>query len=151
MIKCKVVNFLFSSIPLNLWQDFLISHHIQRCPLCQKKMASLEEVRSLFIKEAEMENLPDLWPEVRMRLAERGAKKNFGLRRLAWITGAAGLLAVAVSFWLFISPGRNAPSEKFAESFQISYIKVRSSPARAYIFKPYDSDMIFVWAEREIR
>jgi hypothetical protein len=152
MIKCKVINFLFSFIPLKRWQDFLLSHHIQRCPLCQKKMASLEEVRSLFIPEGDMESVPGLWPEVRMRLGEGKVKKSFGLRRLAWIAGAAILLAaVAASVWLFIIPGRNASSERLVERFQINYIRVGSGPARAYVFKPYDSNMIFVWAERETK
>lgn len=152
MIKCKVVNFLFSFIPLKRWQDFLLSHHIQRCPLCQKKMASAEEVKSLFIQEGDVESVPGLWPAVRMRLGEGRVKESFGLRRLAWIAGAAGLLAViAASVWLFISPGRNTSDERLAERFQINYIKVGSGPARAYVFKPYDSNMIFVWAERETK
>jgi hypothetical protein len=152
MIKCKVVNFLFSFIPLKRWQDFLLRHHIQRCPSCQKKMAGAEQVRALFIQEGEMESVPGLWPAVRMRLGERRVKEGFGLRRLAWVAGAAGLLAaVAASVWLFISPGRHPSSERLAERFQINYIRVESGPARAYVFKPYDSNMIFVWAEREAK
>lgn len=151
MIKCKLVNFLFSFIPLKRWQSFLISHHLQRCPFCQKKMASLDEARSLFIKENEIENIPSLWPEVRMKLREAGIKERYGRRRLAWIAGAAGLLAIAALIWLFISPGRNALKERMAERFQINYIRVGNGAARAYVFKPYDSNMIFIWPEKETK
>jgi len=152
MIKCKVVNFLFSLIPLKRWQGFLLSHHLQRCPLCQKNMASAEQVKSLFIQEGDMESVPGLWPAIRMKLGEGRVKKSFGLRRLAWIAGAAGLLAAgAASIWLFIYPGRNSSSGRLAERFQINYIRVGSGPARACIFKPYESNMIFVWAERETK
>lgn len=150
MFKYKVIYFLFSFIPLKHWQDFLIRHHIQRCPFCQKKMASAEEVKSLFVQGGDIEGVAGLWPAVRMRLEEGEAKKSFRLPRLAWIAAAAGLIAAAaVSIWLSINSGWLTSSKGPSEHFQINYIRVGSGPARAYLFKPYDSNIIFIWAEKE--
>ena len=152
MFKCAMIDFLFSLIPLKSWQDFLFRRHIQRCPLCQKKMASAEQARSLFIQEVEAKSLASLWPAVEQKLSEEGRKKKrFLWSRLAWIAGAACLCAVvAASVWLYIiSPERSPSGEKPAERFQINYIRIGDEPARAYFFKPYGSKVIIVWAEKE--
>jgi len=152
MFKCKVINFLFFSIPLKHWQDFLIRRHLQRCPLCQKKLASAEEVRAMFVQEGESESIASLWPALRIKLGkEERAKVSFRRRRLAWMMGAAGLIAVVAAFlWLSIGPGKVISNEGASERFQIHYLKVGSMPARTYLFKPYGSKMIFIWAEKEI-
>ncbi len=149
MFKCRFIDFLFSLIPLKKWQDFLIGHHLQRCPLCQKKMASAEEVKSLFAQQGDVESIPDLWPAVRTRLEEGGLKRPFRFRRLAWIAGAAGLLVIVSSLvWLSSISLNRVSSNKLAERFQINYIRVGNEPARAYFFKPRDLKMIIVWAEK---
>jgi hypothetical protein len=151
MFKCKIINFLFFSIPLKRWQDFLIGRHLQRCPLCQNKLASAEEARAVFIQEREGERIASLWPALSIKLGkEERAKESFRRRRLAWLMGAAGLIAVvAASLWLSIGPGKVISKEGSSERFQIHYLRVGSMPARTYLFKPYGSKMIFIWAEKE--
>ena len=76
MFRCKIINFLFSSIPLNKWKDFLIRRHIQECPVCQKRYVSALEAKSLLIEESEIESVPDFWLGLESRLAEPEKKEK---------------------------------------------------------------------------
>lgn len=153
MFRCKIINFLFSSIPLNKWKDFLIRRHIQECPVCQKRYVSALEAKSLLIEESEIESVPDFWLGLESRLAEPEKKKKTFLRpNLAWAAASIVILVViAASIWLYLASisGKRAVSEKQADRFQINYVTVRNEPARTYLYCPYDSRMIIVWAERE--
>jgi hypothetical protein len=152
MFRCKITHFFFNIFPLKAWQSFLIRYHIQRCPDCQKELASMEDVRSLLIQESEGESLEGEWLEIRVKLKEekRGEKHIFW-PRLRWIASVAGLFAVvAIGVWLYFSnPPDKSPEEKnLAERFRINYIRVENKPAKAFLFRPHDSKMIIIWAEK---
>lgn len=154
MLRCKIVDFLFFIIPLKRWRDFLIRRHFQKCPVCQDKVASSEEVKSLLINEGKVGELLELWPAVEKELKEGKRKERFPMRRrLKWAYGAASLLAAAAAvIWLYfaITPDSGPSKETLVERFQINYIKIGNKPARAYLFRPHDSKMIIVWAEKNI-
>jgi hypothetical protein len=152
MFRCRMVNFLFSIIPLKIGQDFLLRKHIQNCPSCQENLASLEETKSLLIQEGEVGDLEGLWPKVKVQLAkEKRKEKVFRLPRWGWAVGGAGLIAVVIiGLWLFWSAHLGKPSEELGRPFQIKYIRVHDKPARAYLFQPQDSNMIIIWAEENI-
>jgi len=152
MFRCRMVNFLFSIIPLRIGQDFLLRKHIRNCASCQENLASLEEIKSLLIQEAEVGDLEGLWPKVEVQLAKEERKeKVFCLPRWGWAVGAAGLLvAIILGVWLFWSDYFGKPSEQLDRPFQIKYIRVHDKPARAYLFQPQDSNMIIIWAEENI-
>ncbi len=152
MFRCRMVNFLFSIIPLKRGQDFLLRKHIQNCPSCQENLASLEETKSVLIQEGEVGNLEDLWPKVKIKLTEEERKeKLFHLPSWGWAVGAAGLIAVVIiGLWLFWSAQLGKPSEELGRRFQIKYIRVHNKAARTYLFQPQDSNMIIIWAEENI-
>ncbi len=152
MFRCKITHFFFNIFPLKAWQSFLIRHHIQGCPDCQKELASTEDVRSLFIREDEAGSIEEVWPAIKAKFSDkRGKKQIFLWPRLRWIAGAAGLFAVvAIGVWLYFSnPADKSPQEKdLAERFRINYIRVENKPANAFLFRPHDSKMIIIWAEK---
>jgi len=152
MFRCKIVDFFFFVLPLKIWRDFLIRHHIQKCPVCQSKMASPEDVKSLLIQGSVGGNLDGLWPAVKAKLSgERKKEKRFSWPRLRWIAGAACLLAAVIAgIWLYsLFIHEKSPSkEDLVERFQINYIRIENKPARAFLFQPHDSNMIIIWAER---
>jgi len=76
MFRCRMVNFLFSIIPLRIGQDFLLRKHIRNCASCQENLASLEEIKSLLIQEAEVGDLEGLWPKVEVQLAKEERKEK---------------------------------------------------------------------------
>lgn len=154
MFRCKIINFFFIIFPLKIWQDFLLRHHIQKCVVCQNKMASMDETKPLLIQESEIEKLEVLWPAVRAGLSEGKRKERLFFRpRLGWAVGVVGfLVALIAGIWLYsiFTPDRRPSKEILIERFQINYIRVENKPARAYIFWPHDSKMIIVWAEKNI-
>jgi len=153
MLRCRIINLLFSIFPLKIWQGFLHQKHIQGCPVCQEKLASREETKSLLIQESEVGNLEDLWPKVKVQLTrEKRKERLFRLPRWGLAVGAVGLLAaVLIGIWLYRPFALDKPSEEeLAAGFQIKYIRVDNKPARTYIFQPQDSNMIIIWAEKDI-
>jgi hypothetical protein len=152
MFRCKITHFFFNIFPLKAWQSFLIRYHIQRCPDCQKELASTEDVRSLFIREDEAGSIEEVWPALKAKFSGKREKKQIFLwPRLRWIAAVAGLFAVvAIGVWLYFSnPPDKSPEEKnLAERFRINYIRVENKPAKAFLFRPHDSKMIIIWAEK---
>jgi hypothetical protein len=148
-----MVNFLFSIFPFKIWQDFLLQKHIQNCPACQENLASLEEAKSLIIQEGEVEGLEGLWPKVKVQLTKDKRKERlFRLPSWGWNIGAACLLIVVLlSIWFYqLAPPGKAPEKDITSPFQIKYIRIYGQPARTYLFQPQDSNMIIVWAEKDI-
>ncbi|NIM58765.1 MAG: hypothetical protein GTO16_07445 [Candidatus Aminicenantes bacterium] len=153
MFRCQIVNFLFTIFPFKIWQDFLLQKHIQNCPACQENLASLEETKSLLIQGEDVGGLEDLWPKVKLKLAEQERKERFfQVQRLAWAVGAAFLvLAIVLGIWFYqLTPRGKTPEEDIISPFQIKYIRIYDQPARTYIFQPQDSNMIIIWAEKNI-
>lgn len=152
MFRCKIIHFFFNVFPLKVWQSFLIRHHIQDCPDCQRELPSMEEVRSLFIREDEAEDIEVLWPALKAKFSDKREKKQIFLwPRLRWITGVAGLFAaiiVGVGIYLFFFSSEGPSDESPVEHFRINYIRVENKPAKAFLFRPYDSKMIIIWAEK---
>lgn len=152
MFRCKITHFFFNIFPLKVLQSFLIRHHIRKCPDCQKELASMEDVRSLFIREDEAESIEEVWPVLKAKFSDKKEKKQIFLwPRLRWIAGVAGLLAVvAIGVWLYFSypPDKNPQEKDLAERFRINYIRIENKPATAFLFRPYDSKMIIIWAEK---
>ncbi len=153
MYRCKIIDFLFTFIPIKRWQGFLIRRHIQKCPECQRKLADVEEVRSLVIQESELEGMEDLWPAVKTGLSEGREEARIPLwRRWKWVYASAFLaVMLAGLIWLtfvFI-PGKGPSEESFGKQFQINYIKIENEPAQAYVFRPRDSNTFFVWVEKK--
>ena len=153
MFRCQIVNFLFTIFPFKIWQDFLLQKHIQKCPACQENLASLEEIKSLLIQGEDVEGLESLWPKVNAQLTKQKRKERFfRVPRLAWAVGAAILLlAIVLGIWFYqLAPPGKIPEEDITSPFQIKYIRIYDQPARTYIFQPQDSNMIIIWAEKNI-
>lgn len=153
MFRCRMVNFLFSIFPLKIWQDFLLQKHIQDCPACQENLASLEETKSLLVQEGEAEGRESIWPKVKVQLTkEKRKEKLFRLPRWGWAVGAACLLiAIFLGVWFYqLAPPGKTPEEGITSPLQIKYIRIYDQPARTFFFQPQDSNMIIVWAEKDI-
>lgn len=156
MFPCKMIDFLFKAFPLRIWQDFLIRRHIHKCPLCQAQLASAEEAKPFLIQESEVGRTEHLWPEIKQRLNEKRGKEHIIDRpqfRWAWTAGIAALIVAAVlGFWIYsaLVPTRAPAGEDLTDGFQIKYIRVENKPAHAYIYWPQGTEMVIVWAEKNI-
>jgi len=122
--------------------------------LCQKKLASIEEVNSFLIEESKAGSIEGLWPEIKKKLNQEKRKKQRSLWfRLRWAFGAASfLIAAAAGIWFYrtLTLDKASLKENLVERFQINYIRIENKPARAFLFQPQGSEMIVVWAEKNI-
>lgn len=132
----------------------MIRLHIQKCPLCQKKIASLEEAKLFLTQESDIGEMEGLWPAVKKRLgAEEKKERHLFWPRWRWTAGAAAVIvAVVVGFWFYSAflRDKTVTEENMVEKFQINYIRIEKKPAQTYIYWPQESDMVLVWAEKNI-
>jgi hypothetical protein len=154
MAFCKMVDLLYSAIPLRPFRDFLIRRHMEACPLCQARLASRAEARGLFVAPEAAGNAEGLWSRISSRIGPatefpdpKPAPAGAGWR---WAAAAATAAVVAVTgFWLLREverPGFGPYSIAAADRFQIDYVKVGGAPAQTFVYQPQGTDTVFVWA-----
>jgi hypothetical protein len=158
MASCRRIEFLYRAVPLKLWRGWLLRRHIERCPACQARLASREEVRRLMARPDGYRDVSALWARLEHELARPSARTaaELGPARPRW-QFALGLVAfcgaVGLSFWLLkgvqsAGPGPRIPGA--SERFTLDYVRVGGAPAQAFIYQPSDSKMVFVWAEKSM-
>ncbi|MDH4197148.1 MAG: hypothetical protein OEW05_07065 [Candidatus Aminicenantes bacterium] len=156
MASCRRIEFLYRAIALRLWRGWLVRRHIERCPVCQARLASREEVRRLLARPEGYRDVSGLWARLEHELARPSVKTETGFHpaRPRW-QFALGLLAfcaaIGISFWLLRdvrSAGPRIPGA--SERFTLEYVRVGGAPAQAYVYQPSGSKMVFVWAEKSM-
>jgi len=156
MAFCKIVDVLYSALPLRPLRDLLIRKHMEACPLCQARLASRAEARGLFVAPYEVGNAADLWGRISARAAQEADTPDRepapAGARWRWAAAAATAAVVAVTgFWLLREverPGFDAASAAPADRFQIDYVNVGGAPAQTFVYQPQGSDTVFVWAQK---
>ena len=154
MAFCKMVDFLYSAIPLRPFRDFLIRRHMEACPLCQARLASRGEARGLFVASDKVGDTEGLWSRIFSRVGPatelpdpEPASAGAGWR---WAAAAATAAVVAVTgFWLLREverPGFGPDSIAAAVRFEIDYVNVGGAPAQTFVYQPLGTDTVFVWA-----
>ena len=158
MASCRRIEFLYRAIPLKFWRGWLVRQHIERCPACQARLASREEVRRLMARPEGYRDVSGLWARLEHELARSPERRaaELGPVRPRWqfaLGLAAFCAAVGLSFWLLKEVRSAGPGPRIAgvgERFTLDYIRVGGAPAQAYIYQPSGSKMVFVWAEKSM-
>jgi hypothetical protein len=162
MNHSKIIDILYAAAPFSSWKDALLRRHIEKCEACSSRLASREEARRILIRPEEVGPLDGLWPAVRSEIIRKSipdSASNAGFRfsRSAWrwASAAAGLfVAVLVTFWLvrFFERQEGYPGSQTAieenEPIQIHYVRIGGEPAQTYVYHPYDSNIVIIWAAR---
>jgi hypothetical protein len=159
MSHCKTVEFFYALIPLRPWRDLLIRRHLERCPSCLAGLASREEAGRLLVQEAGASVSRSFWSGVAAGIAEDSGGKMAGdsqipllpARRwgLAVATAFLGVLLIGLFFWRDLRPER-VSADAVQARFELEYVRVGGQPANAVIYQPQGSDMIIVWAEKNL-
>jgi len=163
----KLMDLLYRLAPFPSWKAGLLRGHIEKCPECGRRLASREEARRVLVQVSDVGDLDRLWPAIsdRIRGIRPSLEPNAGMAREAtarprtvwrFAAAAAGLaLAVVMTLALLrffrspsISGGGIAQGE--TDQVQIHYVRIDNEPARTFIFKPHDSDVVIVWAGKNI-
>ena len=152
MLRCKIIGYAFSFVPLKKGQDLLIRIHMERCPDCQKNLISREDVQGMTIQESQCVAKESIWDGFEEKVEEARTDKQYVFRpRWSWAYGVAILLVfVSVTIWFVLSPQfREGQVEQSLNGhFRINYIQIENKPAQTYVYQPQDSFMILVWAQK---
>jgi len=154
MAFCKIVDLMYSALPLRPLRDFLIQRHMEACPLCQARLASRSEARGLFVASEEVGSAEGLWSRISSWVgpATEGHKRQPASAGTGWRWAAAAVTAAVVAvtgFWLLREverPGLGPSAVGPAERFQLDYVNVGGAPAQTFVFQPQGTDTVFVWA-----
>jgi hypothetical protein len=159
MPHCKTVEFLYAIVPLKLWRGFLIRRHMEKCPGCLASLTSREEAGTLLVLEDGGAVGRSLWAGVEAAIAgDYGTEKSKAgifqpppMRRWGWAVATAFLGVLLISFVLLkdFQPDRVSPDAVQAR-FELNYVRVGGQPANAVIYQPRGSDMIIIWAEKNL-
>jgi len=159
-----LTDLIYRILPFRAWKGWLLRNHTEGCPGCRKRLVSREEARLLLVQADEVGDLDRLWPSIKERLRDKAKKdeKNLSSRPAMakmWRLAATGitvlLIAAAVNFWLIRRPRpetpiQGGPSPAETEQVQIHYVKIDNEPAQTFIFQPRDSNIIIVWAGKNL-
>ncbi len=154
MLRCKVVHLLLSIFPFHSWQDLLIRSHIQKCDVCMSRVASRDEAKALVFSEDDVQEFQDLWPSVKTGIVTKDPEKKtrFSINR-KWAFASAGIVIVFLAGFLFynllfqegILSGQGGETR-----FRINSIRVGDEPATPFVYQPKDSDVVLIWAEKNM-
>ena len=149
MWRCKVVNFLFKSVPIKIFQDYLVMSHIKTCFACQSRLVNREEAQSLLIPQAELQNGKDFWPNVCHAIGEKQSPvKPVFVYRWRWAFMATlTICSILAGIWFLFTPTLQKSPEPI-QMFHVNYIEIENKPAQAFYFKTQEENMFFVWAEK---
>jgi len=158
MASCRRIEIFYRAVPLKFWRGWLLRRHIERCPACQARLASREEVRRLLAGPEGCRDVSKLWARLESELARPVGRMEAGLvtAKPKWqfaLGLAAFCAAVGLSFWLLkevrsAGPGPRIPQA--SERFTLDYVRVGGLPAQAFIYQPSGSKMVFVWAGKSM-
>ncbi len=156
-------------VPFGALRDALFGRHFERCPECSRRLATREEARRLLVGETDLGDLGRIWPAVCAAISSPGPAAPFAAARVRipawkWLAAGAGLALAVVLTWTAVrtlQPGAGlagseiasaaAPAPELAASaadVELGYVRIENEPARTIIFKPYDANLVLIWAGR---
>jgi len=159
MRHSRWISVVYALLPLNRWKDVLLRGHLEKCPECAARIASREEVRRILVQAGDLGDLGGLWPAVRRKILGAAFDKFAPQRPAAfpvwrWGAAAAGFLGAAFLIFALVRSFQTPPAyggdalEFRSPEFQVHYVNIDNEPARTVVFKPVDSHLVIVWAER---
>jgi hypothetical protein len=170
MRHADLVGFLFRVLPFGAWKDALLRGHIENCPACRGRRACLEEASRVLVRSEDAGVPGGFWPAIAGRIdgcavapaptAGRACAAGPAPepRRWAWrwaaaISGTALAVVLTIALVRFLSPtapGAAGAVESGPDQVRIHYVRIDNEPAQTFIFKPHDSDVVIVWAGKNI-
>lgn len=120
-------------------------------------LATLDEARKATIAAGSLGGVKDFWPEfaATIRLEPERRPGVSGVRPgWRWALGTAGLLAVVGAVILVPTltrreTGPAAPPER-PLPFRVDSVAIEEKPAQAFVFHTRDTDITYVWVERQL-
>jgi len=170
MRHADLVGLLFRVLPFDAWKDALLRGHIENCPACRSRLACLEEARRVLVRSEDAGVPGGFWPAIAdriggceiaaapMAVTARASGPVPAPRRWAWrwaaaVSGTALAVLLTIALVRFLhapAPGAAGAAESEPDQVRIHYVRIDNEPARTFIFKPHDSDVVIVWAGKNI-
>jgi hypothetical protein len=176
MRHADLVGLLIRVLPFDAWKDALLRGHMENCPACRRRLASREEARRVLVRSEDAGIPGGFWPAIADRIGgceiaavattdvtARAAEVVPAPKRWAWrwaaaVSGTALAVVLTIALVRFLQAPAPAPyaagaaegTESEPDQVQIHYVRIDNEPAHTFIFKPHDSDVVIIWAGKNI-
>jgi hypothetical protein len=154
---CKLIRFLYLTIPLHGFRDFLIQKHLADCPRCQKDWTFAPDLEKSFAMPVWINKESSLWPHIKQKLqrmeqapkASRKHRPSFLLHRWQWATtGLALIMLVGV---ILVVERTKIQSPAGVETtltlknpqIKIIHAEIQGKKAKTFIFQTTEN--LFIW------
>ncbi len=156
---CKLIAFLYGSIPIQGFRTFLIKKHFSKCPVCQSEL----DIEALFTEKFQIpewiESEQSLWPQIREKILtleipsspSRQKDRRFLIPRWQWaLAGLALLLVVGISLLIERDFRQNAYQGEFIATSStpriiIMHVEIKGKKAKPFVYQTQDK--FFIWFE----
>lgn len=156
-MDCKSLMRWLQWLPIPAMRAWLLDRHQQECPTCQAAMLDETRLAGVLHPPAWIEEESSLWPAVLAGIRRRSDHLIIS----PWVPVRRGLAAAAlvlllcVPVWLVLHQRQPSgtvtvqevfPTES-APSFALVSAAIDGRPAKPYVVRVPDSDLVIVWLE----
>ncbi len=158
-MRCRIIRWLYRSIPVLAWQRLWMRLHLGKCPVCAGEIAVEKRVAGILGRSVPAGEPVDLWPAVSRRI-ETGQPatgpavfpRPRPLARWGWLAAASLLLGV-VTLVSTLRILRQPPGPVAVDLKPPSRVVMRSAtvgrrPATVYYFQSQNPDRWIVWVQK---
>jgi hypothetical protein len=152
-------------LPFPSWKAALLRRHVEKCPACGGRLASLDETCRIVTESGGVGGPPGLWPAVRAKImadAEKAGPRPKRTPAGAWrwavaLTGFGFAVFATVAAVAYFRTGRvssgadvvvAAKAASEPADLSLFYVRIGNETARTFVLKPRGSNMVIIWAEK---
>lgn len=155
---CKLIRFLYTTIPFHGFRDYLIQNHLEDCPQCQRKWAIARDIEDFFAMPEWIKKESSLWPRIQEKIkrkrveqeqAPSGKKEIFFFPRWRWALAGLALFILVGMIFLIDKTMIQPPIEtriSFAlknPQIKIIHAEIQGKKAKPFIYQT--TDKLYIW------
>ena len=149
MNHTKLVQASIRLLPLRSGLSLHLRRHLEQCPECQGRMASIQEARAATVSRNELGQVRDFWPRFALSLKSPRSGRSFETGwHWSWALGLAGFLALAIVGLFIFAPSPSGEVLSSGVKLRVNYVRMYEEPAQAFIFQTQEANSTFVWVEK---
>lgn len=154
---CKIIRFMYMTIPFHDFRDYLIRKHLAVCPRCQKVWGYIPDIEKSFKMPVWIEKESSLWPQIREKIERKEQGPNsadtrgstFLLRRWQWATVGLSLIILVGVILVVERKKIQGPSEVETilahknPQVKIIHAEIQGKKAKTFVYQT--SENLFIW------
>ena len=154
---CKIIRFMYMTIPFHGFRYFLIQKHLAVCPRCQKDWGFIPDVEKSFAMPVWIEKESSLWPQIREKIERKEqepkssdtGRSTSRLHRWQWATVGLSLIILVGVILVVKRTKIQSPSgvetilARSNPQVKIIHAEIQGKKAKTFVYQT--SENLFIW------